>query len=266
MAAPKSKSEVLWKITRIGLAQCRVNHVPTFLGFVSWRNMPRLRLGLSRLVGLSTLVCLSWLGQAHGGADFERLITSFSQRWGGGVTARFTAWQAMLQTARNGSDLERLKRVNDFFNRQIRFGEDAAIWSQPDYWATPLETLGLGAGDCEDFSIAKYYSLKEVGIAPDKLRLIYVRAKTGSTDAVASQAHMVLAYYAQPEAEPVVLDNLISDIRPASRRPDLVPVFSFNSEGVFTGVSGKEATPAAGTGRLSRWEDLLKRARAEGFE
>lgn len=77
--------------------------------------------------------------------------------------------------------------MNDFFNRQIKFAEDAAIWSQPDYWATPLETLGLGAGDCEDFSIAKYYSLKEVGVAPDKLRLIYVRAKTGSTDAVASQ-------------------------------------------------------------------------------
>jgi hypothetical protein len=77
---------------------------------------------------------------------------------------------------------------------------------------------------------------------------------------------MVLAYYPQPEAEPLVLDNLIGDIRPASRRPDLVPVFSFNSEGVFTGVSAKDSNPAAGVGRLSRWEDLLKRAHAEGFE
>jgi predicted transglutaminase-like cysteine proteinase len=172
----------------------------------------------------------------------------------------------MLAGVRGTTDADRLKRINDFFNRQIKFGEDSVIWNQPDYWATPLETLGLGAGDCEDFAIAKYYSLKEVGVAPEKLRLIYVRAKTGSSDTVGSQAHMVLAYYAQPEAEPLVLDNLINDIRPASRRPDLVPVFSFNSEGVFTGVSGKEATPAAGTGRLSRWEDLLKRARAEGFE
>ena len=77
---------------------------------------------------------------------------------------------------------------------------------------------------------------------------------------------MVLAYYLQPDAEPLVLDNLIGEIRPASRRPDLVPVFSFNSDGVFAGVSGKESTPVGGTGRLSRWEDLLKRARAEGFE
>ena len=105
-----------------------------------------------------------------------------------------------------------------------------------------------------------------MGIESNKLRLIYVRAKTGASEGAALQAHMVLAYYPKPEAEPLVLDNLIGDIRPASRRPDLVPVFSFNSEGIFTGVSGKEATPAAGTGRLSRWEDLLKRARTEGFE
>jgi len=211
--------------------------------------------------------CLLWLAPlAYGGADFDRLLASITQRWGNRASNKFTAWQALLSEIRSLPDANRLKRVNDFFNRQIVFGEDMAIWNQADYWATPLETLGRGAGDCEDFVIAKYFSLKEVGVSPEKLRLIYVRAKIGSSDAVASQAHMVLAYYAQPEAEPLVLDNLISDIRPASRRPDLVPVFSFNSEGVFTGVSGKEASPAAGVGRLSRWEDLLKRARAEGFD
>ena len=210
---------------------------------------------------------MAWLGQtAYGGVDFERLLGSITQRWGAGVAAKFNAWQSMLLDIRSATDAQRLKRVNDFFNRQIVFGDDMTIWNQEDYWATPLETLGRGAGDCEDFVIAKYFSLKEAGVAPAKLRLIYVRAKIGSSDAVASQAHMVLAYYAQPEAEPLVLDNLINEIRPASRRPDLVPVFSFNSEGVFTGVSAKESTPAAGVGRLSRWEDLLKRARAEGFE
>jgi predicted transglutaminase-like cysteine proteinase len=126
--------------------------------------------------------------------------------------------------------------------------------------------LGRSAGDCEDFAIAKYFTLREAGVDADKLRLIYVRAKTGSTDSAPTQAHMVLAYYAQAESEPLVLDNLIGDIRPASRRPDLVPVFSFNAKGVFTGISAKDATPAGGTGRLSRWEELLKRARAEGFE
>jgi predicted transglutaminase-like cysteine proteinase len=214
-------------------------------------------------------LCISaiWLGgSAFGGVEFERLLASLTQRWGVAAASRFNAWQSVVLNNKSASDLDRLKRTNDFFNRNITFGDDAAVWTQEDYWATPLESLGKGSGDCEDFVIAKYFTLKEMGVDSGKLRLIYVRAKTGSTESTALQAHMVLAYYARPEAEPLVLDNLIADIRPASRRPDLVPVFSFNSEGIFTGVSGKDATPAAGTGRLSRWEDLLKRARAEGFE
>ncbi len=222
---------------------------------------------MARMLGLLVCAGFVWFGQgAHGGVDFERLLASLTQRWGTGVTTRFNAWHSLVIANKAATDTERLKRANDFFNRQITFGDDMAVWGQEDYWATPLETLGKGAGDCEDFVIAKYFTLKEMGIESTKLRLIYVRAKTGSSDSTASQAHMVLAYYAKPEAEPMVLDNLIGDIRPASRRPDLAPVFSFNSEGIFTGVSAKDATPAAGTGRLSRWEDLLKRARAEGFE
>ena len=212
------------------------------------------------------LVCAWAVSVAHGGTDFDRLLASISQRWGAGAIPKFNGWRALVANAVSVQDAERLKRANDFFNRQIQFGEDSVIWNQPDYWATPMETLGRGAGDCEDFAIAKYYTLKEMGVTGEKLRLIYVRAKTGTADASPTQAHMVLAYYAQPDAEPLVLDNLIGEIRPASRRPDLVPVFSFNSDGVFTGVSGKDTKPAAGVGRLSRWEDLLKRARLEGFE
>ena len=202
---------------------------------------------------------------ALGATDFDKLLATLTQRWGAGPTPKFNAWRTLITNASSLSDNDRLKRVNDFFNRQMRFGEDADIWSQADYWATPTESIGQGAGDCEDFAIAKYFTLREAGVAPVKLRLIYVRASTGTSAVASSQAHMVLAYYAQPEAEPLVLDNLINDIRPASRRPDLVPVFSFNSDGVFTGAA-KETAPSAGTGRLSRWEDLLKRARAEGFE
>ncbi len=220
-----------------------------------------------RVLALGLCLAAVWLGTAaYGGVDFERMLASLTQRWGSGVTTKFNAWQGLITHNKASGDADRLKRTNDFFNRNIVFGDDAAVWTQEDYWATPLETLGKGVGDCEDFVIAKYFTLKEMGVESSKLRLIYVRAKTGSSDSTALQAHMVLAYYAKPEAEPLVLDNLIGDIRPASRRPDLVPVFSFNSEGIFTGVSGKDATPAAGTGRLSRWEDLLKRARAEGFE
>jgi hypothetical protein len=80
------------------------------------------------------------------------------------------------------------------------------------------------------------------------------------------QAHMVLAYYASPDAEPLILDNLITDIRPASRRADLSPVFSFNSQGIFNGVDAKTKPEKGGVTQLSRWSELLQRARAEGFD
>lgn len=215
------------------------------------------------------LACLiaCWIGTvAYSGVDFDRLLFSITQRWGVGVTPKFNGWRSLVTGMQAAPDSERIRRTNDFFNRQIQFGEDLSIWGQQDYWATPMETLGKGAGDCEDFAIAKYFTLKAMGTAPEKLRLIYVRAKTGASDVGPTQAHMVLAFYAQPDAEPLVLDNLVGEIRSSSRRPDLVPVFSFNSEGVFTGTPGRDGAPSAGVARLSRWEDLLKRAYVEGFE
>ncbi|HPW07566.1 MAG TPA: transglutaminase-like cysteine peptidase [Burkholderiaceae bacterium] len=228
-----------------------------FAGFkLGWAGQRLLVIVFAWLVG-------TW---SYSAPDFDRMLELVVQRWGGTATNKFQNWRNLVLTGGSGSEMERLSKVNEFFNRQVTFGEDSAIWGQADYWATPLETLGRGSGDCEDFVIAKYFTLRLVGVGPDKLRLIYVRARTGSAENVAPQAHMVLAYYAQPEGEPLVLDNLISDIRPASRRPDLTPVFSFNSQGIFAGASSTQLAPAVGSGRLSRWEDLIKRARAEGLE
>lgn len=220
---------------------------------------------IGRRLGVASVLVLALVFGATAATDFDRLLNALTQRWGSGPVTKFQQWRNLVVAGSTASDAERLKRVNDFFNRQILFVDDAENWGQPDYWATPLESLGKGAGDCEDYAIAKYFTLREAGVVPNKLRLIYVRAKTGSGDGATLQAHMVLAYYPQPDADPSVLDNLIGDIRPASRRPDLIPVFSFNSDGVFTATS-KDGAPSAGTGRLSRWEDLLKRAVAEGFD
>lgn len=174
------------------------------------------------------------------------------------------AWIRLLADARNLPESEKLKAVNDFVNRNIRFEDDQMLWGQSDYWATPLETLSAGAGDCEDFSIAKYFTLKAIGIPTSRLRLIYVRAQSGGPTSGMSQAHMVLAYYPSPDSQPLVLDNLISEIRPASRRADLSPIFSFNSDGIWAGTGAGEASHE--TSRLSRWRDLLARARSEGFD
>ncbi len=187
-----------------------------------------------------------------------------SQRFGAPAAASFTDWQKLLRDGTGQAEAANLKRVNDFFNRRIRFDEDLTVWAKSDHWATPMETLGRGAGDCEDFAIVKYYSLLLLGIPDEKLRLVYVQARLGGVHSSITQAHMVLAFYPNPGAEPLILDNLINDLQPASRRPDLQPVFSFNSQGLWQGASG--ARGAGGPGTLSRWEELLRRARAEGFD
>ncbi len=193
--------------------------------------------------------------------DTERMLQA-AQRHGPKAVAGVRALQAVLTAAVDLDDDGRLQAVNQFFNRRIQFREDIEVWGQEDYWASPVEMLDKGQGDCEDFAMAKYFSLLSLGMPTAKLRLVYVRAQLGGPGGVV-QAHMVLAYYAQPQAEPLILDNLISELRPASRRPDLTPVFSFNSDGLWQGVGSTTAgDPMV---RLSRWRELLAKARAEGF-
>ncbi len=187
-------------------------------------------------------------------------------RFGAARSALLDDWGRVLAQARNAGEEKKLALVNDFFNKNILFEEDISTWQQADYWATPLETIGQGKGDCEDFAIAKYFSLRMAGIPISKMRLVYVKAQLTGGGEFVQRAHMVLAYYSRPQADPLVLDNLQKAIQPASKRRDLQPVFSFNSEGIFAGVSGAEPPSAGKLGRLSRWENLLQRARAEGFD
>lgn len=187
-------------------------------------------------------------------------------RFGAARVPLLNEWLAAVESAVPLKEDAKLKRINDFVNRTIVFENDIDIWQQTDYWATPLETIGQGRGDCEDFSIIKYVSLRMAGVPSSKLRLVYAKARLDSPSGPIQQAHMVLVYYATPDAEPLVLDNLDAAILPASRRRDLQPVFSFNSDGIFASVSGKDAATAGGIGRLSRWEDAWRRILAEGYE
>lgn len=208
------------------------------------------------------LLFLFWPAPQAAAPNAEKLLQQAQARYGPSGVLAVNQWQEVLAGAKSLPETEQITRINDFFNRRITFLDDIEIWGKTDYWATPLETLGRGQGDCEDFSIAKYVSLRSLGVPLDKLRLVYVRAQIGGV----SQAHMVLAYYPSPRAEPLILDNLIGDIRPASRRNDLFPVFSFNSEGLWVGSGPSEKTAGRATARLSRWRDLIARMRAEGIE
>jgi len=182
-----------------------------------------------------------------------RLMAKIHKKFGSDATQRVNEWQKLMKTGKNLPEKEKLKRVNAFFNRGIEFVDDINLWGQKDYWATPLEFLAHGAGDCEDYSIAKYFTLKELGVSEKKIRITYVKALK------LNQAHMVLTYFAHPRAVPLVLDNLITEIRPATKRKDLLPVYSFNGSGLWLAKAKGSGKKVGKASRLNMWESLKER-------
>lgn len=190
------------------------------------------------------------------GINEPAIKNSARQKYGAKGVQNVDKWLTKMASLQSMPEEQQLKEINSFWNRIALGGEDIDIWGVEDYWASPLETLGRAQADCEDYVIGKYFSLIRLGVPADKLRFIYVRAQVAGS----SIAHMVLGYYPQPNAEPLLLDNLTGLIRPASQRPDLTPVFSFNSKGVYVG--GKAPSSVEG---ISRWRNLLDKMRNEGF-
>ncbi|WP_434086303.1 cysteine protease LapG [Pseudomonas solani] len=211
--------------------------------------------GRPRTTWLALLACLL-VSAVAANWDFGLILQNAQKRYGSLGTAkdRIEAWSVLIDGSGALPEKDKLAAVNRFFNRQLRFVDDQRNWGQNDYWATPVEALVKGAGDCEDYSIAKYFTLRRLGIPSEKLRITYVKALNYN------QAHMVLTYYASPSSDPLVLDNLIGEIRPASQRKDLLPVYAFNAEGLYT--AGKRSGDSK---KLSRWQDILQKMRAEGF-
>jgi predicted transglutaminase-like cysteine proteinase len=179
-------------------------------------------------------------------------------RFGDKVRARFDDLAASLTGVTQIADeRQRVARINQIGNR-ARYATDVTLWQSEDYWATPAEFTAIAAGDCEDYALAKYFALRELGMPADKLRITYVRLlRKGRLE-----NHMVLAYYPEPGAEPWVLDNLEKRLMPASERPDLTPVYSFNDDRVWKVQSGGDRELGSPQ-QLRKWRELLDRVRGE---
>ena len=146
-----------------------------------------------------------------------------------------------------------LRATNAFWN-EIPYQEDDATWGDANYMPSPVETLGADNADCKAYAIAKYFTLKDLGVPVDRMRLTYVTV-TG-----VDEPHMVLAYYPTPDADPYILDNLQPGIDRASERTDLVPVYSFNDDDLWAvGVSG----PVGNSSQIRVWRDLQQRMARE---
>jgi predicted transglutaminase-like cysteine proteinase len=230
----------------------------------------KLSVTLSNKIRRTALACFaSWLCVfftiCHSTAtDYAKLANLAGQRYGDSARATVIELEMLMTSLKKASDTDKLKHINDFFNTKIHFEEDINIWGEADYWATPLEAIGKGYGDCEDYSIAKYVFLKALNIPEEKLKLTYVKARMGEAGSNVFIAHMILSYYATPTAEPLILDSLTPEIKLASRRDDLSPIFSFNSQGLWTGRANTPLT--GGLNNLSRWRSVLLRIQADGIE
>jgi len=186
-------------------------------------------------------------------------IAKLAQQFGAIAKSRLTDGRGLVTAGKNKGlgEREKLELVNNYMN-QTPFVSDLQHWGKEDYWATPVEFLSTNAGDCEDYSIAKYFALRALGVPDEKLRITYVKELV-----IYNEAHMVLAYFPSPDAEPLVLDNINKSIRPASARTDLLPVYSFNGSGLWL---AKDQTgrgqSVGGSDRIGHWKDVQARLRA----
>ena len=103
------------------------------------------------------------------------VLEDFSRQYGSQAVRRLNAWRALMDEISGLPLPSRLTRTNAFFN-QLAFAEDGEQFGSRDYWATPLEFLGRGRGDCEEFAIAKYVTLVKGRVPLEQLRITYVKA------------------------------------------------------------------------------------------
>lgn len=180
------------------------------------------------------------------------VLERLNKNYGEAAQERGKQLNQLLMTIKNKDAQTQLLEVNRFFNR-FTHQFDNELWGESDYWATPEEFIGLNKGDCEDYVIAKYFTLRYLGIPDERLYLTYVKALKQNV------AHMVLTYFETPESIPLVLDNYDLRILKADKRLDLLPIYSFNAKSLFL------TNASAGLGRSlpsdkvknSKWTKLL---------
>lgn len=218
--------------------------------------------GLGRLLamgirGACLVLLFSFSGVlAEGLGITDSLLDWVGERYGEAARERVGALRSLMNRAEAAPERRKLAQVNDFFNG-VPYDSDANLWHQEDYWATPIEMLGIEGADCEDYAIAKYFTLRELGVPAERLRITYVKALS------LNQAHMVLAYYPTPDAEPMILDNLTDRISPAGERDDLVPVYGFNGESLWLAVTRTRGEKVGQANRIKHWNRLREKLAME---
>jgi len=214
-----------------------------------------------KYIFVSMIVLLTALSDAYANEKEYILgieIGNVAETYGKKAVKLVKKWCSLMEKNTKKKDKRKMTKINDFVN-YIEMQSDIDNYGQVDYWATPLELLGRNRGDCEDFSITKYFSLSLMGIPVDKLRITYVMALDYQ------QAHIVLAYYSKPNSDPLILDNLNTWVLPASKRPDLKPIYGFNGDFIWKSKTGSKdvkvdrSSMPRMSNQFKQWDALLLR-------
>lgn len=181
----------------------------------------------------------------------KAFLEKIEREYGTFAKRRAFALVQMMNDVRDDNEMAKLNGVNDFFN-QTPYASDKETWGISDYWATRYEFLGKDRGDCEDYVIAKYFTLKELGVPTSKLFMTYAKSLKYKT------AHMVLTYYATPRSEPLILDNYNFKILPSSQRDDLIPIYSFSGDELFNAKQAQIGKMVPAAAKQTRpWDELI---------
>lgn len=151
-------------------------------------------------------------------ADFLKIMHSSKKIY---ILDRISELMLLKKSLKNvDDDFIKLNAVNDFFN-EFSFRSDKKVYNKADYWATRKEFIFKGSGDCEDFVIAKYFTLLELGVDESKLSLLHNMYK--------DDYHLVLAYKEDKFSDPFILDNINKTILPLTQRDDILVLYTLKT-------------------------------------
>jgi predicted transglutaminase-like cysteine proteinase len=164
-----------------------------------------------------------WLGVLHK-LPLERRILARCRANADRCPPPAKRFLAVIQKALTQDGVMRIAEINRAVNLDVRPVDDMTQYHVLDLWATPLMTFTSNAGDCEDYAIAKYVALQEIGIADEDLRLLVVHLAAKNED------HAVAAV--RYDGRWLVLDNRTFEMRDDSQIGEYEPLFALDSEGV----------------------------------
>ncbi len=145
--------------------------------------------------------------------------------------AQLREWRSKLGQWSTLSAKAKLIQVNRFANAAIDYTDDRKAFRSADYWATPLESL-RGRGDCEDYVLLKYVSLRSLGFAEDQLRIVIVN------DLMAGIGHAVLSV--KVKNENYILDNQDNRVLRHDSIMRYAPVYSVNAKGRWINIATRD--------------------------